>query len=255
VFAFGRTSQVLVQGLWQRVAGCVHAHPGEYIHHFVLQNTIATLSKATAKSAFSPAATALATGPPEASVTNNDNASLMVLLCVLSHQLLAIDDEEFIGGSKILSITHVCALVSVLKTLMCEMYWTSPLLTTHENTFTDDEEGELIALSNTARQKEDTFLRIHLNNVQLLYISTKVFNQLSVRNERIHFLPPSGWLWSSLGNAELQVLDLDANPFLDQKKTRARMVLLLCPQVINFSQRAIYFQSLIRNDKNKVCWD
>lgn len=33
---------------------------------------------------------------------------------------------------------------------------------------------------------------------------------------------------------------------------RARMVLLLCPQVIRFSHRAAYFQRLIRNDKNKV---
>ena len=95
-------------------------------------------------------------------------------------------------------------------------------------------------------------MRKHLNNLQFLYISTKVFNQLSVRNERIHFLPPSDWLWPALANAELEVLDVEANPFLDQKKTRARMVLLLCPQVINFNQRAVYFQRLIRNDKSKV---
>ena len=199
-----------------------------------------------------------------ASGTNQEHACLLVLLCILSHQLLAIDDEEFIGGGKALNINHICELVAVLKVLMCEMYWTSPLLTTHENVFADEGSEETgvtedmatscssSSTKSLARQQELSFLRKHLNNLQFLYISTKVFNQLSVRNERIHFLPPSDWLWPALANAELEVLDVEANPFLDQKKTRARMVLLLCPQVINFNQRAVYFQRLIRNDKSKV---
>jgi hypothetical protein len=250
VFAFGRTSQILVEGLWQSVKVYIQEHPSDYVHRFVLPNVSAVSTSAPPRSLFTPAAPCVP--PEEVPVTNFENASLLVLLCILSHQLLAIDDEEFSEGSKALKSNDICDLVVQLKTLMFQMYWMDPVLTKHENEFDDAHRVSSADLKPDERQKELTFLRIHLNNLQLMFISTKVFNQLSVRNERIHFLSPGGWLWTSLINSELDGLNVDANPFQDPKATRARMVLLLCPQVIPFNQRAVYFQRLLRNDKAKV---
>jgi hypothetical protein len=254
VFAFGRSSQMLTEGLWRRVATCVQANPGTCVQKLVPDNS-SSLGKAVplSRGLFSPVSTAAsvaASSSAGGSVASSgeDASSLLVLLCILSHQLLAMDDEEFMGGGKALQMSDICELVHLLKTLLFHMYWTCPVLTTHESLFAEEEgEGDP-----RHRSQFCSSLRIHLTSVQLLFISTKVFNQLSVRNERIHFLPPSGWLWTSLGSSELEGLDVEADPFLDQRKTRARMVLLLCPQVIPFSQRAVYFQKLIQNDKKKV---
>lgn len=261
VFSFGRFSHQLLEGLWGRVGGYIRAHPGDFIQRFVLE-TCAPPVSAVSRGLFSPvsATTTLSVNPNEdKSKPNGEHSGLIVMLCVLSHQLLAIDDEEFVLGSKALGISDMCELLKGLKTLLFQMYWTAPVLTTHESIFGSgdaDDDAKASSFVHTTSKEEDgvEFLRGHLNNLQLLYIATKVFNQLSIRNERIHFLPPNGWLWTSLGNSELEGLDVDANPFQDQKRTRARMVLLLCPQVIPFTQRAVYFQRLIRNDKAKVCF-
>ena len=260
VFAFGPTRQALIKGLWKKIQFYVRQNPIDYVHQFVCPSPTTTAPNVRNRNVLKSHDCELDQDSElsaSGTMMNKESSSLMVMLCVLSHQLLAVDDEEFTSGKSVLELSEVCELVELLKNLMFEMYWTTPLLTVHENSVVDNSNnavGEVLISSNYDIDRQDaSFLKSHLYNLQMLFIATKVFNQLSVRNERIHFLPRQGWLWkSAIGNSELEVLDDDENPFLDQRRSRSRMVLLLCPQVIGFSDRAAYFQKLIQNDRKKV---
>mmetsp|Transcript_14416 Transcript_14416/g.21644 ORF Transcript_14416/g.21644 Transcript_14416/m.21644 type:complete len:1114 (+) Transcript_14416:66-3407(+) len=166
-------------------------------------------------------------------------STLHVLLCTLSHQLMAIDDEEFTANQKTLSINEFSSLISFLKSLLYDMYWAHPLL---ERSYTD--------LSMGVADK--------LSDLQLMLVASKVFNQLAARNERLHFIPPDRWLWGALSASELEVLgegdpqDVQSSHAFAIRSAKAKTVLQMIPQVISFERRATIFQQLLDLDKAKI---
>ena len=114
------------------------------------------------------------------------SSTLYVLLSTLSHQLQAIDDIEFQQEARTLSPSDFAVVIDLLKGILYRGYWTQPILD-HDPSSTNGDPLQQLYLS------------------QVLWIATKVYNQLSARNERLNFVPDRLWLWEGLSSADVEV--------------------------------------------------
>ena len=108
---------------------------------------------------------------------------LLVLLNILWHQLLSMDDMEFKQGLKSLSIEQFSSLALFLKDLLYHLSWINPV----------NEMGS------------SDFSNQRLFQIQLLRIGCKVFNHLITRNERLQYSSPDKWTWPSFSSHEFDV--------------------------------------------------
>jgi len=89
-----------------------------------------------------------------------------LLFSVYSHQLMALDDEEFYNRQMPLALPHVLLLVEALKGLLFQMYWVDP--------------NQLVTASSSS-------LLPPLEGLQLTRAATELFNQLYQRHSRRPF--------------------------------------------------------------------
>jgi len=185
----------------------------------------------------------------------------LLLLCkTYAHQLLAVNDEEFLRGAP-LAPGEVRELVDALRPLLYRLYWTQALPVPGQGAVPAQVQQQQAALvQQLERDPGAGVLRL-----QLLEAATRVFNQLAERNERRGFMPPEAWHWPALGPRDLDVyLDDAAGPgaaaeggleghgagaSFEFSDARAKEVLSCLPQVVPFARRAAVFQSLLEKDR------
>jgi hypothetical protein len=111
---------------------------------------------------------------------------LYFLLFLVYNQLLTIDDIEFTEGKKSLTLSQFTSLALSLKDLLYFHYWTQG---------TPD---SFISASEHSTQQ--------LFDIQLVYLGSKVFNNLITRNERLNYCSVDLWTWSAISPTEFEVL-------------------------------------------------
>ena len=82
----------------------------------------------------------------------------------------------------------------------------------------------------------------------ILRVTSRLFNQIHVRNSRRHFCDEENWLWPALPKTELVPAALESAGTFDYSDSmsysssrRARIVLSCIPQVVCFDRRAEVF--------------
>ena len=153
--------------------------------------------------------------------------ALFLFCATYSHQLLALDDEEFFEKGVPLPLKEQFEATCVLKQLLYQMFWEAPV----------------------AEQAP-----FDLESVQLLLAVTRLFNQLYDRHARHDFAHFSRehWHWPAVHSRELA----DATTPAEDRGMAAAFggrrvsLLLTCiPQVLQFKQRVKIFHRLIEDDK------
>jgi len=153
--------------------------------------------------------------------------ALFLFCATYSHQLLALDDEQFFEKGVPLSLKEQFEATCVLKQLLYQMFWETPV----------------------AEQAP-----FDLESVQLLLSVTRLYNQLYDRHARHEFAHFSRehWHWPAVHSRELA----DAmTPAEDRGMAaafggrRVSLLLTCIPQVLQFKQRVKIFHRLIEDDK------
>ena len=142
----------------------------------------------------------------------SDGVGYLYLLCVtLSHQLVALQDDEFYAGHKSLDpgSGDLKSLVDLLKDAIYHLTWDVPVLLLP---FTDEIDG-----SYATQYHRSSLLNFRLCRVSLLQAFCRLYNHLSIRNERRGhhldavsttalsapavgcgaYLPPNQWIWTT----------------------------------------------------------
>ncbi|EWM29600.1 e3 ubiquitin-protein ligase upl6 [Nannochloropsis gaditana] len=112
-----------------------------------------------------------------------------LLFSVYSHQLMALDDEEFYLRQTPLSLSQVLVLVDALKGLLYQMYWVDP--------------NRLLLASSSS-------LLPPLEALQLTRVATELFNQLYQRHSRRPF-PPAIAAEAERGVGDRDAMEVDTS--------------------------------------------
>lgn len=116
--------------------------------------------------------------------------SILYVICVvLSHQLIALQDDELYAGKKSIdpNAGDLEKILEILKDSIYHLTWITPVLLLP---FTDVVDN----LSQT-RYWNDPLLSHRFRRIALLQAVTRLYNHLSIRNER------RGYILSSVGDA------------------------------------------------------
>lgn len=187
--------------------------------------------------------------------------SLIYLFCsVLSHQLAATDDEElFSSTSSAMSVGHLVEMTRFLRQWLWKILWTDP---------------SCDFMSSFLHPREENISYFSILQYSCLLSSTRLFNQLCIRNERRTFLEDADYQWSALPQQEFALVDpttsdryyevdMEDNVLLSSsaaankegdffvRNPNLKIVLTYIPQVIPFTQRVALFQSLVDHDKQQ----
>ena len=141
-----------------------------------------------------------------------DTTSFFYLLaCTLSHQLMALQDDELYGGEKSINPAagDIILLVEILKDAIYHLTWTLPILLLPYITSNK--------LQTPLSYSSNSMLNDRLQRAAFLQCCCRLYNQLSIRNERrghhlginsslesidssvsgrAAYLAPSEWTWS-----------------------------------------------------------
>lgn len=139
----------------------------------------------------------------------SDGFGYLYLMCITqSHQLVALQDDEFYAGHKSIDpgSGDLNILVDLLKDSIYHLSWDVPVLLLP---FTDEIDG-----SYSTQYHRSSLLNFRLCRVSLLQAFCRLYNHLSIRNERRghhldsisptasssptgSYLPPSRWIWTA----------------------------------------------------------
>lgn len=115
----------------------------------------------------------------------NRTSHFYFLLFLVYNQLLTIDDIEFTEGSKSLTMAQFTSVALTLKDLLYFHYWTQGTLDSF--------------ISGSGHSIKQLF------DIQLVYLGSKVFNNLITRNERLNYCSSDFWTWSTISPTEFEV--------------------------------------------------
>ncbi|CAM9141311.1 unnamed protein product [Ectocarpus sp. 8 AP-2014] len=167
--------------------------------------------------------------------------SALFLFCsACSHQLLALDDEEFYEKQRPLTLEEVRQLAGFLKEWLCRMYLIDPVIPRLR------EDGLPSDPTLALRQCED-----HLREALLLLSATRLFNQLYDRNTRREFLKAEAWCWKAISPVDLSPPDQGDPRVAFLSKGNLGMVLANIPQVVPFFQRVGIFRQMIDAEREE----
>ncbi|CAM9290006.1 unnamed protein product [Ectocarpus sp. 4 AP-2014] len=167
--------------------------------------------------------------------------SALFLFCsACSHQLLALDDEEFYEKQRPLKLEEVRQLAGFLKEWLCRMYLLDPVIPRLR------EDGLPSDPTLALRQCED-----HLREALLLLSATRLFNQLYDRNTRREFLKAESWYWKAISAVDLSPPDKGDPRVAFLSKGNLGMVLANIPQVVPFFQRVGIFRQMIDAEREE----
>ncbi|CBJ29420.1 conserved unknown protein [Ectocarpus siliculosus] len=167
--------------------------------------------------------------------------SALFLFCsACSHQLLALDDEEFYEKQRPLKLEEVRQLAGFLKEWLCRMYLIDPVIPRLR------EDGLPSDPTLALRQCED-----HLREALLLLSATRLFNQLYDRNTRREFLKAESWYWKAISAVDLSPPDQGDPRVAFLSKGNLGMVLANIPQVVPFFQRVGIFRQMIDAEREE----
>jgi len=179
--------------------------------------------------------------------------SLYILCIVMSHQLTAIDDEEFFEEQQVMVLDDIKSLIELLKKYLHKMYLINPIFDTND------------------------YSKLQLVQANLLEAMTSLFNGLYSRHERRPFLSEEGninklssllhsisllililaWKWNNLNINDFTIIEnsvssddnvLSSHQFRNHNVTT---ILKDLPQVIPFKLRVSIFQDLLAEDKKR----
>lgn len=238
---------------------------------------------------------------------------LYLIYVTLSHQLVALQDDELYAGTKSIDPTKgdLESLIEIIKDSIYHLTWTTPVMLMP---YVDaiDSMGSL-------EFSKESLLANRLDRVAFLQAACRLYNQLSIRNERRGhhlnavsessldaslkvqggYLPSMKWTWTqarhigavrsdfSTGIAAFiytlifiypyfvatirtenrglvssgcadhnmtpsELWDLGDDSHFKFVDSRMQVILLNCPQVINFEQRALVLHSLIETDQRDL---
>jgi hypothetical protein len=136
--------------------------------------------------------------------------NFFLLATAISYQLENIDDTEFMESDRHFlftsksrhkfNVNQIQHIMTMLKSVLYYFYWTSQYMS---DLLSDGYSSSY----DSSNMKSDTKHSIHnILAVQLVLICTKLYNQLSARNERLQFLPISAWHWDTLSPTDLMVI-------------------------------------------------
>ena len=143
-----------------------------------------------------------------------------------SQVLVTMDDTEFHSDTK--RVLEVCIIVRTLRRLLYRLIWQD------------------CDISNLPFVQQD-----------ILRVTSRLFNQIHVRNSRRHFCDEENWLWPALPKTELVPAALESAGTFDYSDSisysssrRARIVLSCIPQVVCFDRRAEVFFTVLSKDRD-----
>eukprot|EP00752_Nemacystus_decipiens_P008436 g7540.t1 len=167
--------------------------------------------------------------------------SALFLFCsACSHQLLALDDEEFYEKQRPLTLEEVRQLAGFLRDWLCRLYWLDPVIPRLlEDSLSSD-------ATHALRQCED-----RLREALLLLSATRLFNQLYERNTRRSFLDAEAWYWKAISANELSPPDRGDPRVAFFSRGNLGMVLTNIPQVVPFFQRVGIFRQMIEAERGE----
>jgi len=158
---------------------------------------------------------------------------LYVFCIVMSHQLIAVDDEEFFEEQKVMQLDDIKLLIEVLKKFLHRMYLVTPIFDKNDNS------------------------KLKLMQANLLEAMTTLFNALYSRHERRSFLSEEAWKWNNLSTHDFAIIEdsvssddsmISSHQFRNPNVT---LILKDLPQVIPFTQRISILHDLLAEDKRK----
>jgi len=158
---------------------------------------------------------------------------LYVFCIVMSHQLIAVDDEEFFEEQKVMQLDDIKLLIEVLKKFLHRMYLVNPIFDKNDNS------------------------KLKLLQANLLEAMTTLFNALYSRHERRSFLSEEAWKWNNLSTHDFAIIEdsvssddsmISSHQFRNPNVT---LILKDLPQVIPFTQRISILHDLLAEDKRK----
>jgi len=248
--AFGRVKH-LVPRLWHALWPILEPLAREPLHEGHRKVAAATSLGASGLQETLEADMAAAGGPGYEDKYSQRKAlprTALVLFCATySYHLLALDDDEFQRHP--LTIADQSRVAVALKWLLYDLLWTRPVLLQQQQT-------DVQSYATTATSSPI------LENIQLVLVATRLYNQLYDRHARLEFrhLPRPNWHWPALHSNELVDVkittwqsDATQDDTSGQKvclgNHRVAMVLTTIPQVLHFTQRVRIFQRLLVADR------
>lgn len=165
--------------------------------------------------------------------TNTQYFKYLFLLCtILQYQFEHINDFDLMNGIRTLEVDSIVEIVGVLNSLLYAMYWQYPVII------------------GSVSSRGQGSASMQLFDSQLVFVTTKLYNQIAFRNERMNFADFRLWIWKNLNTSEFLASILSSpGEKVFSNSLKARLILQLVPQAIPFQQRIEIFQNFVEEDK------